>query len=126
MDGTRLLPSDRTAITRAHLSKPVSLAISDGILTSASSLFDYGCGRGGDVTRLRALGYEADGWDPGHQPDAHIRTADVVNLGYVVNVIEDPAERAHALRSAWSLAKSVLVVAARPDWEARAVSGRRH
>jgi DNA phosphorothioation-associated putative methyltransferase len=126
MDRTLLISPDRTAITRPHLSKPISLAVSDGILTSESSLFDYGCGRGGDVTRLRALGFDAHGWDPGHRPSADIRAADVVNLGYVVNVIEDPAERAHALRSAWSLTQSVLIVAARPDWEARTVSGRRH
>ncbi|MET7402373.1 DNA phosphorothioation-associated putative methyltransferase [Dactylosporangium sp. NPDC005572] len=126
MDGIRPISRDRTAITRPHLSKPISLAVADGILTHESSLFDYGCGRGDDVTRMRALGYKAHGWDPGHHPDADIRAADVVNLGYVVNVIEDPAERAHALRSAWSLAKNVLIVAARPDWEARTVSGQRH
>jgi DNA phosphorothioation-associated putative methyltransferase len=47
-----------------------------------------------------------------------IGPADVVNLGYVVNVIEDRSERAEVLRRAWDLARSVLVVAARPDWEA--------
>src|SRR5205085_2882765 len=41
-----------------------------------------------------------------------------------INVIEDPAERAEALRRAWALAKSVLIVAARPDWEGRNVPGR--
>jgi DNA phosphorothioation-associated putative methyltransferase len=41
-----------------------------------------------------------------------------------VNVIEDPAERRDVLRKAWSLARRALVVAARPDWEARGVTGR--
>ena len=36
----------------------------------------------------------------------------MVNLGYVVNVIEDPSERAEALRLAWKLTRQVLVVAA--------------
>jgi DNA phosphorothioation-associated putative methyltransferase len=43
--------------------------------------------------------------------------ANVVNLGYVINVIEDPTERATALRDAWNLAKDALIVAARPNFE---------
>ena len=39
--------------------------------------------------------------------------ADVVNLGYVINVIEDPDIRRQALVSAWALAKSVLIVSTR-------------
>jgi DNA phosphorothioation-associated putative methyltransferase len=113
-------------MVRADLSKPISLAMADGIVTHSTTVFDYGCGRGGDVQRLSAMGYVARGWDPAHLPDADMREADVVNLGYVINVIEDPAERLHALRSAWALAREVLVVAARPDWEARSVTGRRH
>ncbi|MCW3817844.1 DNA phosphorothioation-associated putative methyltransferase [Micromonospora sp. DR5-3] len=115
-----------TAMVRTDLSKPVSLAIADEILKPSSSFFDYGCGRGGDLQRLTAMGYEARGWDPAHRPDAKIRPADVVNLGYVVNVIEDPAERLEALRSAWALTGEVLIVSARPDWEARSVLGRPH
>ncbi|MFI7208982.1 DNA phosphorothioation-associated putative methyltransferase [Micromonospora aurantiaca (nom. illeg.)] len=126
MDATHAIPRHRTAITRSHLSKPITLALADGLITAYSSLFDYGCGRGHDVTRLRALGYDAHGWDPGHRPTAEIRPADVVNLGYVVNVIEDPAERALALQTAWSLARDVLIVAARPSWEERTVTGKRH
>jgi DNA phosphorothioation-associated putative methyltransferase len=46
----------------------------------------------------------------------------VVNLGYVINVIEDPRERAFVLRSAWMLTTSVLVVAGRLLGEADCVS----
>ncbi|MGN9915356.1 DNA phosphorothioation-associated putative methyltransferase [Micromonospora palomenae] len=120
------IPRHLTAIARTDLSKPMSLAIADGVVVRNSSVFDYGCGRGGDVQRLTAMGYTAHGWDPGHHPDVEIRPADIVNLGYVVNVIEDPAERVQALRSAWGLAREVLIVAARPDWEARTLPGRRH
>ncbi|GAA2183403.1 DNA phosphorothioation-associated putative methyltransferase [Micromonospora lupini] len=126
MDATQVVPRHLTAIARPDLSKPVALALADGIIAPSLTVFDYGCGRGDDVTRLKVLGYEAHGWDPGHCPDSRIRSADVVNLGYVVNVIEDPAERARVLRTAWSLARHVLVVAARPDWEARNVAGKRH
>jgi DNA phosphorothioation-associated putative methyltransferase len=42
-------------------------------------------------------------------------------LGYVINVIESPEERAQTLQHAWDLTRSVLVVAARVDWEGRGV-----
>ena len=35
-----------------------------------------------------------------------------MNLGYVINVIEDTAERREALINAWDLAQKVLIVAA--------------
>ena len=41
-----------------------------------------------------------------------------MNLGYVVNVIEDPDVRAVVLAAAWNLARKVLIVSARLDWEA--------
>ncbi|GIJ80397.1 DNA phosphorothioation-associated putative methyltransferase [Micromonospora phaseoli] len=126
MDSAQVIPRHQTAIARQHLSKPIALAMADGVLSANSTLFDYGCGRGGDVARLQAMGYTAHGWDPGHSPNAERHAADVVNLGYVINVIEDPTERAQTLASAWALARQVLVVAARPDWEARTVTGRRH
>jgi DNA phosphorothioation-associated putative methyltransferase len=52
------------------------------------------------------------GWDPYFQPDVPQTPADVVNLGYVINVIEDTAERREALINAWKLAQKVLIVAA--------------
>ncbi|WP_425358884.1 DNA phosphorothioation-associated putative methyltransferase [Actinosynnema mirum] len=116
----------RTAMMRTGLSKPMAAALSDALLQAGLSVFDYGCGRGGDVLRLSALGYDVTGWDPDHAASSPHREADIVNLGYVVNVIEDPLERVDVLRSAWSLARQILVVVARPDWEARHVKGRRH
>ena len=116
----------RTAMNRAMLSRPMALAFEDGVIGDGCSVLDYGCGRGGDVERLKQLGVRATGWDPSHRPDTPLVAADVVNLGYVINVIEDQAERREALRRAWSLARSVLVVAARHSWEARKVAGRPH
>lgn len=116
----------RTAMTRAALSRPVALAMADRVLTAAMSVFDYGCGRGDDLRHLTALGYRIDGWDPNHRAESALCVADIVNLGYVVNVIEDRAERSETLRRAWSLTGQVLVVSARLAWEARDLEGRPH
>ena len=114
----------RTAMTRTDLSKPVTLALEYGVLGRGCTFFDYGCGRGYDVDRLVADGFVAAGWDPAHAPANDRLEADVVNLGYVLNVIEDPPERIRALAEAWKLAKQTLVVAVRPDWEVSSVGGR--
>ncbi len=98
---------------RQTLSRPVRLALSDEIIRVGDTVLDYGCGLGGDVSRLRELGFAATGWDPVHAFDGMRTPARIVNLGYVVNVIEDPSERAETLRSAWALAEEVLVVSAR-------------
>jgi DNA phosphorothioation-associated putative methyltransferase len=114
----------KTALTRAALSRPIATAVADGLLAPEVGVFDYGCGKGDDVRHLRALGYKVDGWDPTHRPDSARRSADVVNLGYVVNVIEQLEERTDVLRSAWDLAEQVLVVSARMVWDARDLVGR--
>jgi DNA phosphorothioation-associated putative methyltransferase len=106
-------------MSRTGLSRPMQQALEDGVVDPQQTVFDFGCGRGGDVQRLRALGLEAQGWDPAHRPNAPRVPADVVNIGYVVNVIEDRRERVQALQDAWTLAKRAMVVAARPDWELR-------
>ena len=93
------------------------------MLSTKTTFFDYGCGRGGDLKRLHQTGVPVSGWDPAFFPDEDRTPADVVNLGYVVNVIEDPDERAVALRAAWELAQKLLIVSARLEWEARTVSG---
>ena len=109
----------RTAIGRADLSRPMKLALTDGLASPETPIFDYGCGRGQDVARLSSMGFTIKGWDPFFRPDAPRKAAPIVNLGYVVNVIEDPGERRDALRQAWCLAESVLVVGARLTAESR-------
>ena len=59
------------------------------------------------------MGYRASGWDPVHRPDGQLRRSQVVNLGYVVNVIEDFKERCETLCRAWALAQEMLIVSAR-------------
>ena len=115
----------RTAISRTDLSRPLKCAIADGIITDNTSIFDYGCGRGDDLRRLAAIGYQASGWDPVHRPDAPRTRSAVVNLGYVINVIEDVSERCEALRGAWALADQTLIVSARLDVDGRALQESR-
>ena len=110
--------ADRTAIRRTSLSRPVTLALDDGLVHQERTFFDYGCGRGDDLLRLHKMGIPVSGWDPAFFPDEERTPADIVNLGYVVNVIEDPAERIVVLAAAWELARKVLIVSARLDWEA--------
>ena len=73
-------------------------------------MFDYGCGRGDDLRLLRAMDIRADGWDPVHRHRASRRPADIVNLGFVLNVIEDSGERKETLRAAYDLAGKVLII----------------
>lgn len=100
----------RTALRRYELSKPVKSLLEYGLLKPGMSFFDFGCGLGSDIAGLQALGYSASGWDPNYRPDGVKSPAQVVNLGYVLNVIEDPAERLEAICEAWGLTQEMLVI----------------
>lgn len=102
----------KAALPRKALSKPVRLALEANLLKAETTLFDYGCGYGTDIEFVQQQGVVAQGWDPYYQPDSPHCAAEVVNLGYVINVIEDPAERRQALIQAWELTQQVLIVAA--------------
>jgi hypothetical protein len=101
----------RTAIVRGDLSQPMQLMTRFGIVAKSRTVFDYGCGQGEDVAALSLQGYEAFGWDPHHAMAGPRRPADVVNLGFVLNVIEDPRERLETLKSAWGFARQALCIA---------------
>lgn len=109
------IPRHRTAIRRGTHSRPVSLAQAHGLIAPETSFFDYGCGLGEDLSLLKGAGINAQGWDPYYLPGNPICSAECVNLGYVLNVIEDQQEREHTLRTAFSLAETVLVVSVRVD-----------
>jgi DNA phosphorothioation-associated putative methyltransferase len=96
---------------------PVRLSLRDAILMPSKSILDYGCGRGQDVARLRAMGFHANGWDPFFAPDVPRIRHEVVLLNYVLNVIEDTAERTETLSRAWELASNALVVSCRLKWD---------
>ncbi len=117
----------KTAIARGGVSRPLRLALEAGVLAKTHRFFDYGCGRGEDVKVLSREGFKASGWDPNHAPDNQIaETADVVQLCYVLNVIENPAERVTTLRDAWRRAKHALIVAVQSDLARPSMPGHRH
>ncbi len=101
-----------TALVRHGFSAPVQALARYGLIGPSVEVFDYGCGRGDDVRGLAVNGIRACGWDPHYAPNEPKREADVVNLGFVINVIEDFDERVEALHGAYGLTKSVLAVAA--------------
>ena len=102
----------KAALVRTTLSKPVRSALEAGLFTPEATFFDYGCGHGGDIQRIIEQGFSGSGWDPYYQPDTPCVSADIVNLGYIINVIENPTERREALIQAWALTQKVLIVAA--------------
>lgn len=112
-----LSPSDEevqrhlTALVRYGFSAPVQLLARFGFLDGSRSVFDYGCGRGDDLRGLQENGIQVLGWDPHYAPDNTKQLSNIVNLGFVINVIEDINERIEALQGAYSLAQELLVVA---------------
>ncbi len=102
----------KAALKRNELSRPVRIALETDLFSEGTTFFDYGCGYGGDIQRIGDRGYASSGWDPYYRPDTPLKSADIVNLGYIINVIEDMAERREALIQAWELTKKVLIVSA--------------
>jgi DNA phosphorothioation-associated putative methyltransferase len=102
----------KTAIVRHELSAPMKTLAKNGLLTGDYSIFDYGCGRGDDLRELEAHGLDALGWDPNFSPDSDIVNSDIVNIGFVINVIEDQDERMAAVLGAWDTTNKLLVISA--------------
>lgn len=101
----------KTAIGRPALSLPAKLLFQSGLVTDETSVLDYGCGRGDDVKFLKELGIPAVGWDPYFAPEPTLLVRhDIVNLGFVLNVIENPEERKIVLSEAYALADTCLSV----------------
>ena len=90
------------------MSLPFKCLLRDQLLSPAQPVFDYGCGHGEDVARLQSLGVNCEGWDPAWRPEGRKQAAEVVNLGYVLNVIEDVDERTSALHEAWNLCQNKI------------------
>ncbi len=109
---TILIERHKAALKRSELSRPVRVALEADLFKSETTFFDYGCGYGEDVKQLENLGYSSSGWDPYYRPHTNLEPADIVNLGYIINVIEDIAERRQALIKAWELTHKVLIVSA--------------
>jgi DNA phosphorothioation-associated putative methyltransferase len=118
LDNQNLVPQNvsidrhKAALPRKELSRPIRIALEAELFTKENTFFDYGCGYGGDIQRIGELGYVSSGWDPYYLPNTPLQSADIVNLGYVINVIEDLTERREALIKAWELTKQILIVSA--------------
>ncbi|MBI2570619.1 MAG: DNA phosphorothioation-associated putative methyltransferase [Candidatus Schekmanbacteria bacterium] len=110
-DGPWPIDRHRTAISRDRLSAPMQALDRHGLFAEDRSVLDYGCGQGDDVRALVAAGIRAVGWDPYFAADVPLEPADIVNLGFVLNVIEDRVERREALARAYGLARQCLAVA---------------
>ncbi len=101
-----------TALSRSNLSAPMQCLARHGFLDGILTVFDYGCGKGDDIRNLTANTISVSGWDPHYAPDQPKQPADIVNLGFVINVIESYQERLEALLGAYNLTQQVLVVSA--------------
>jgi len=107
----------KTALSRNNYSRPVQHLLKSELLTKQTTFFDYGCGKGDDVSALQALGFRASGWDPHFFLKEKKQSAEIVNLGFVLNVIEDQEERKSALRNAWNLSKKLLIISVISIWD---------
>lgn len=112
-EGDALLHGDiqrhLTAIDRNKLSQPMQILARHNYFNGEMSVLDYGCGKGDDVRELEAHGIDVSGWDPVHNPEGTLINSDIVNIGFVLNVIEDRLERDETLRRAWGYTDKLLV-----------------
>ena len=88
--------SHLTAIKRKSLSLPCRYLTENGKLVG--HVLDYGCGRGFDANALGAAKY-----DPFYFSALRLNNFDTIYCNYVLNVIEDPAERTKVLEDISSL-----------------------
>ena len=101
-----------TALSRSNLSAPMQCLARHGYLDGSLTVFDYGCGKGDDIRNLIANDIIVSGWDPHYAQEQPKQSADIVNLGFVINVIENYQERLEALQGAYALTEQILVVSA--------------
>ncbi len=100
----------KTAIDRNSLSQPMQALARHNYLNGEFSILDYGCGKGDDLRELEAHGIDAIGWDPVHRSEGTVINSDIVNIGFVLNVIEDKNERDTTIKRAWSYTDKLLIV----------------
>ena len=109
-DKTETIERHKTAIDRNSLSAPMQSLFRHNYLQGKLSVFDYGCGKGDDLNILADHNVSATGWDPIYYPENEIKKSDIVNLGFVINVIENQKERRETLLKAYQVSKKLLVV----------------
>lgn len=100
----------KTAIDRNQLSQPMQILAKHDYFNGDWSIFDYGCGKGDDARELEAHGLNINSWDPVYNSTNNKIKSEIVNLGFVLNVIEDRKERTETLIDAWKYTKKLLIV----------------
>ena len=110
-DNTLEVFRHRTALKRKKLSSCMGALVDSSLITKTSEIFDYGCGRGDDVTILGKNNFEkVSGWDPYFAKDNAIpKKSEFVSLSFVLNVIEDTDERHLVFKKAFQIASKALV-----------------
>jgi DNA phosphorothioation-associated putative methyltransferase len=113
---------EKTAISRNDLSVPATKMLQLGLIKKDQFILDYGCGKGGDLRRLRNLGYNVFGYDRfilDFKDEDLIETwrYDVIYSFYVLNVIEDGFFRWYAVEKMKKLADKIII-AVRADKKA--------
>jgi len=68
----------KTAIDRNKLSSPMQSLLRHNYLEGKHTVFDYGCGKGDDLSILRENGIDARGWAPVYSSDKAKNASDVV------------------------------------------------
>ena len=101
----------RTALKRKKLSSCMGALVDSSLVTKTTTIFDYGCGRGDDVSILTRNNFvNVTGWDPYFAKNNSIpKSSDFVSLSFVLNVIEYTDERHSILKKAFKLASKALV-----------------
>ena len=92
-------------------------------MSLGDTVLDYGCGKGFDTKYLESMGFEVTAYDPFFTNRNIKKESDWVLLFYVVNVIEDLAERETVLIDAYNLARKGLAVGVTPsnEWTSKAI-----
>jgi DNA phosphorothioation-associated putative methyltransferase len=113
------LRPERTAIARKVPSLPAQAVVESVVPEfNITTLLDFGCGRGTDVSFFIEQGLQAEGYDPHYAPGRPPRGRfgyELVTSFYVLNVLSTEAEREVMIRTAIEFARlrGHLVLAAR-------------
>ena len=100
-----------TAIARQKMSRPMKKMYESGKFDKKTVL-DYGCGKGFDVEYLKLQGIDIKGYEP-FASDKYLQMPegkfDIITNNYVLNVIENPAERKNLVEEMKKLGNTVVI-----------------
>lgn len=78
-----------------------------GLVADGQSVLDFGCGDRSAKPYFEAMGLKYTGWNVQFRRP---RRANIVNLSYVLNVVEDEPQRRAVTKQAFALAEDLLLV----------------